>query len=769
LGQRQFFASAASEGAPAGLDLISAWTSHVDNWLATLFGRALGATEGDAVGVSLVAVGGYGRAELCPHSDLDVLLLHRNRPDIVDAAERLWYPVWDERVKLGHAVRTPREALALAAEDLDTATSFLEVRHLAGDPDLTAELAGGAAEAWRKRGRRWLTRLADSVVGRHATAPEVAFHLEPDLKAGRGGLRDVQALRWATRTGLVTLDDDEAVLDEGYRSLLAVRVALHRQAGRPTDLLALQDQDAVAGELGLDADALMARVAGAGRSIAWRSDETWHRVRSRTNGSGRVLLSARRGRPIGRGLILRDDEVHLALDADPSANRALALEAGAAAAERGGRIARTSLDRLAAATPEFCDPWPDRARTALIDLLMAGPAAVGVIESLDQVGVWTRILPEWAPLRSRPQRNAYHRFTVDRHLCECAANAAALTDRVGRPDLLVLGALFHDIGKNGSDDHTEAGMALMADIGPRIGLPPEDVATVITMIRHHLLLPDVATRRDLGDEATIDAVAAAVGDLATLQLLDALTEADSLATGPAAWGHWKAKLVAELVDRTALALGDGSGRRTRPGSFPTPEQRSLLDAGTSVMLGRGDTLTLVAPDRPGLFSRVAGVLALHGLGVLAADAISSNDMALEHFRVLPPRDEPIDWAHVTADLERALSGRLAVRARLADRARTYARAERRPAATPSRVLFDNNASVGATVLEVHAPDAIGVLYRITHALAELDIDIRTAKIQTLGDTVVDAFYVRGPDGAKIADPPHLAELQRAVLHALTAG
>ncbi|MEJ7583277.1 MAG: ACT domain-containing protein [Acidimicrobiales bacterium] len=181
-------------------------------------------------------------------------------------------------------------------------------------------------------------------------------------------------------------------------------------------------------------------------------------------------------------------------------------------------------------------------------------------------------------------------------------------------------------------------------------------------------------------------------------------------------------------------------------------------------------LTVVAPDRPGLFSRVAGVLSLHGLGVLSADAISSDDgMALEHFRVQPPRDEPIDWTRVTADLDRALAGRLAVRARLADRARTYARTGRKPVVAPARVLTDNGASAGATVLEVHAPDAIGVLFRITRALAELDVDIRTAKVQTLGDTVIDAFYVRGPDGAKIDDPAHIAELERAVLHAVNNG
>jgi [protein-PII] uridylyltransferase len=369
-------------------------------------------------------------------------------------------------------------------------------------------------------------------------------------------------------------------------------------------------------------------------------------------------------------------------------------------------------------------------------------------------------------VRSRPQRNAYHRFTVDRHLCEAAANAAGLTDRVSRPDLLVLGALLHDIGKGRPGDHTDVGMDLVREMGPRLGLPAADVELLVSMVRHHLLLPDIATRRDLSDPATIDAVASAVGDPVTLELLDALTEADSLATGPSAWGSWKAGLVAELVDRTMVAVGGEARHPDRPPSFPTPEHRALLAAGEVVIRGEGAALTLVVPDRPGLFSRVAGVLSLHGLGVLSADAVSGeNGMALERFRVSSPRDEPIAWDRIEDDLRRAFEGRLAIRARLAQRADTYASRRAVPASTAS-VLIDNDASSGATVVEVHAPDSIGVLYRITRALAELDIDIRTAKVQTLGLQVVDAFYVRTADGQKVTDTGHQAEMERAIIHAV---
>jgi [protein-PII] uridylyltransferase len=389
-----------------------------------------------------------------------------------------------------------------------------------------------------------------------------------------------------------------------------------------------------------------------------------------------------------------------------------------------------------------------------------------VVEALDQMGLWVHVLPEWSAVRSKPQRNAYHRFTVDRHLMEAAANAAELVARTDRPDLLVVGTLLHDIGKGFPGDHTEVGIELLEEIGPRMGFPPEDVAVLQAMVRHHLLLPDVATRRDLDDPATVEAVAEAVGDKRTLGLLAALTEADSLATGPAAWGRWKAELVRELASRTAHVLGGGAIAEVRD-DFPTAAHLALLQAGVPSITGEGDCLTVVTADRPGLFSRVTGVLALHGLGVLDAAVTSVDGMALEVLRVESTFGPTIAWDKVLADLEKVLDGRLALQARLAERARVYGgRQGRGPIAEPPRVVIDNEASREATVVEVHAPDSIGVLYRITRALAELDCDITSAKVQTLGDRVVDAFYVRRSTGGKLTDPAVLVELERALLHEL---
>ncbi|CAN5707563.1 [protein-PII] uridylyltransferase [soil metagenome] len=747
-----------------GAALCRAYSERADRWLAGLLDAATDRPDG----VALVAVGGYGRAELCPESDLDVLLLHDGRAGIGEVAEAVWYPVWDEGLKLGHAVRTVKEALTLAGDDLDTATAMLSLRHLAGDATLSASLGAKALEHWQRRSKRWLGELARRVGDRHAAAGEVAFLLEPDLKEGRGGLRDVHALRWAEQARRVLLPGDDDRLVAAYTVLLDTRVELHRVTGRPGDVLLLQEQDAVAEALGAaDADALMADVAAAARTIAWTSDEAWERIGSSLSGPlGRI---ARRDRHVADGVVLRDGLVHLTVDADPARDPTLVLRAAVAAAEHRTRFDREALDRLAAEAVALPDPWPPDARDLLVALLLAGSAAIAVLEALDQRELLVRLLPEWAPVRSRPQRNAYHRFTVDRHLCEAAANAAALADRVSRPDLLVVGALLHDLGKGYPGDHTVVGMELLRDIGPRLGFAPDDVDILVAMVEHHLLLPDVATRRDLSDDGTIATVAATVGSPLVLELLAALTEADSLATGPSAWGQWKAGLVAELVARTGHVLGGGAAAEVTSSSLPTAAQRALLDKGEPTVQTNDDVLTVVTSDSPGLFAKVAGVLALNGLAVLEAAAESGDGgVALEVFRVESAFGPVIAWDKVRTDLDLALAGRLALQARLADRARTYRASRTGSAARPVvRVKVDNETTEAATVIEVHAPDAIGVLYRITRALADLDVDIRSAKAHTLGAKVVDAFYVSDAAGAKLTDPAHLAELSRAIEHALT--
>jgi [protein-PII] uridylyltransferase len=712
-------------------------------------------------------VGGLGRCEVAPGSDLDLLIVHASRPDVAAVADAVWYPLWDSGVSLDHSVRTVEEALAVAAGDLKAALGLLDARHVAGDAALSAELLTRTRAAWRAGAAQRLPELREAVLARARDEGEVAFLLEPDLKSARGGLRDVHALQALAAAQVA--DPPGPAVQQALWVLLDVRGELHRRTAgagrRVVDRLLLQEQDAVAAALAYDdADALMAAVSAAGRAISYASDTTWRRIRppARRRLLGRRVAAPPR-RPLADDVVEQDGEVVLARDATPSTDPALVLRVAAAAARADLPVAPHTLTRLAAECPPLPVPWPRPALDALVQLLAAGPPCVPVVEALDQAGLLVRLIPEWEAVRSKPQRNSYHRFTVDRHLVEAAAAAAALTRRVARPDLLLLGALLHDIGKGLPGDHTVVGMAVVGELAPRLGLPPEDVAVLVAMVEHHLLLPDVATRRDLSDPATARAVADAVGSAQVLELLHALTEADSAATGPAAWSSWKAGLIGDLVRRTQGLLAGAPP----PGPAPLADwQEALVAQGGPLLEARDGEVSVVAPDARGLLSLAAGVLALHRLDVRSASVFSRGATAVTVFRVEPRFGALPDWAVVQNDLRRALAGELDLPAVLASREAAYAsRAVRAPAAPAVRLVDD--ASETATVVEVRAADALGVLHRITGALTGAGLDLRTAHISTLGADVVDAFYVVGPDGGKLADPAQREAVQQAVVAALT--
>jgi [protein-PII] uridylyltransferase len=757
-----------------------AYAEAADEWLTGLFDQAVG---GDSRGMALLAVGGYGRSELCPFSDLDVVLIHRGWKNISATADRIWYPVWDEGISLDHSVRRPGEVLDMAGRDLRVALGLLDGRVICGDGRVAEPVLGGARDRWAKQKPPWLGVLVDLVAERHRSFGDVGFLLEPDLKESHGGLRDVAALTAMMLAVPALADYVDTVAIDGARSVLtAIRVELHRRAGREQNKLLLQEQDQVAESLGEpDSDSLMLSVATAGRIIAWEGDDAWRRrgAWSRAQGSARRRRAASgrgRGPERARGVVtlahgdtdigITEDEVVLTEAADVSGDASLSLRLAAVAAESNLPIAREALNLLGRKAPSASTPWPDALRTALLRVLATGPPAIAALEALDQRRLIERYLPEWAAVRNKPQRNPYHRFTVDRHLLEATANAATLAHRVNRADLLLIGTLLHDIGKGFPGDHTEVGMTVAAEIGRRMGLPEADVDTLVVMVRLHLLLPDTATRRDLDDPATAERVAKEVGNRSTLELLAALVEADSLATGPSAWGPWKAGLIAELVERTGRLLAG------EPAAVPTPwitdEVRVIMDTvrthGVPALSIDDPTVMVVAADRSGLLAEVTGVLALHGLNVRSAVVAGESGVAVEIFTVEPSRGRWPSAARLSDDLAAVMAGRLSIEAQLAERARTY-RSDRRPI-TPrlvsTQVTVDNTASATATVVEVRAEDVVGQLHRITQALVDFRLDVISARVSTFGSAVVDAFYVRGPDGGKITDARLIGQLELAI-------
>ncbi len=703
--------------------------------------------------MALVAVGGYGRKELLPRSDLDVLLLHGGRDDIAGIADRIWYPVWDSGAELDHAVRTVPQARRVARADLKVAMGLLSARHVAGDPDLTERLRAGALEDWRSAAPARLAELHANHDERTRMSGELAFLLEPDLKEARGGLRDVHAIQAVAAAWVAPAPGPK--VRTAYEQILDARHALHEVTGRRLDRLVLEEQDEVARALGLlDGDVLLRMLAGAARTVAYAVD---HAFRQADRVRGRRLRRRRaERRPLADGVVEQDGEVVLARAADPVSDPTLVLRAAAAAAQACLPLAPRTLDRLTECPP-LPVPWPAAARDSLLALLGAGQAAVSVWEALDTEGLVTALIPDWERIRNRPQRNPLHTFTVDRHLAEAAAHSAALTREVARPDLLLLAALLHDIGKGWPGDHSVTGEVVARDVGRRMGLPAPDTELVAAAVRLHLLLPMVATRRDLDDPVTVKQVATAVRSRVLLELLHALAISDGLATGPAAWNDWKATLVADLVGRVAAVL-DGE---PMPGPAPLRDDQLALAAdGAPAATVRGSEVTVVAPDRPGLLWRAAGVLASHRLAVRSANATSVGNMAVTVFDVEPEYGDPPDATLVAADLRRMLQGRLDVEDRLDRRARAV---RPRGASVPaSKVTLVDDASDTATVVEVRAHDAPGLLWRVGRALGDCGLDVRAARVETLGAEVVDVFYVTDGDGKPLATD----DLRRATVHSV---
>ncbi|MFH8364390.1 [protein-PII] uridylyltransferase [Streptomyces anulatus] len=774
-----------------------------DDWLTGLFTAA--ATRAGVRGAALVAVGGYGRGELSPRSDLDLLLLHDGSADaaaLAALADSVWYPVWDLGLALDHSVRTPGEARRTAGEDLKVQLGLLDARPVAGDLGLVASLRTAILADWRNQAPKRLPALHELCQERAERMGELQFLLEPDLKEARGGLRDATALRAVAASWVA--DAPREGLAEARRTLLDTRDALHLTTGRATDRLALQEQDQVAQALGLlDADTLLRKVYEAARTVSYATDVTWREVnrvlRARSvRPKLRAMLSGGLGSkaapertPLADGVVDADGEVVLARAARPERDPVLPLRAAAAAAEAGLPLSRHLVRHLAATAQPLPVPWPPEARDELVTLLGAGEATVGVWEALEAEGIITRLLPDWERVHCRPQRNAVHTWTVDRHLVETAVRAASLTRRVHRPDLLLVAALLHDIGKGWPGDHSVAGEVIARDMATRIGFDKHDVGVIATLVRHHLLLVETATRRDLDDPATVRSVAEAVSSASTLELLHALTEADALATGPAAWSSWRASLVTDLVKRVAAVLAGESPEEPEEAAPSAEHERLAIEAlrtGEPVLalhtrpeepVGDGEAepvgveLLIALPDRPGVLPAAAGVLALHRLTVRAADLRAVElpnelgeraDLLLLSWRVAAEYGSLPQAARLRADLVRALDGSLDIRARLAEREAAYPR-RRGVKAPPPRVAVAAAGSRRATVIEVRAQDAPGLLHRIGRALEGSAVRVRSAHVSTLGANAVDAFYVTGTDGEPLS-PDRAAEVAREVEKAL---
>lgn len=759
----------------SGLSIARGLSDSADRAIASIWERLEPPS-----GTTLVALGGYGRGLLSPASDIDLFVLHQRRKTAEAPAKALAYELWDAGLELGYAIHTPKEALRLSKSRLDSLTAFLDARHLAGDRELYDEWIDAALARTRKS-RDFIERLETETTLRRARAGDAGAELEPNLKEGRGGLRDLATLGWIAK--ITGESSDAPALQAASDFLLRVRNELHFSTGRRIDVLSTHLQDSVAraivGERGDVAreDELMRTLYFHCRAVAFALDSIFDRLLGRRREPGIPL-------------------------------EFLEFEHGVGKA------------------------WDEALRSAFVDTLRWPDAVRSRFEELEQSRILNRIIPEWEAINCLPQRNVYHRYAVDVHSVEVVAHISGLKESkdelvravasevlTGSADerVLLLSGLLHDIGKGGAEDHAATGEELARRVVERMGLDHQEREDVAWLVRNHLLLAEAATRRDIRDEKMIVELADKIGTHGRLRLLFLLTVADALATSPAGWTPWKSTLVSRLFTRVGHLMegGDLAGEvagataqerveelhralEAYPGSqvdhhLQNMPRQWLLNQPLPVLVAQSELMiepvghdevrlravpqseagiwevTVVARDRPGLFSKLSGSLALHGLNVVGADIFTREDgVALDVFRVEALGDEERRFDKVADDARKAIRGRLSLDVHLAEKRKSYAARPPKGKREPPRVVVDSRSSDFYTIIEVHATDRIGLLYTITRVLSDLSLDIHLAKIATYAEDVVDVFYVRDLEGQKIDDPEHVSEIERTILYRLSA-
>lgn len=743
--------------------------------------------DADADGIAIVAVGGYGRGRLAPGSDVDLLFTHGDASD--DAVEALvsavLYPLWDAGLTVGHSVRTLAESGRGAGERLEDLTTLLTARVLWGDATLADAVRAAAVETLRRDPSSFVEGLREWRLEREGRYGRLGEQLEPDLKESIGGLRDVHLVEWLSVAFAPCGEPDAEWVEDGALWLDLAREALHRTTNSPSNHLVADAHDplatllGVAGEPGWDArDVLLRELLVRARRVALAA-------------SGAMEAAVGASRP-----------------------RAARASAGRATAAVGGIPAPAVAPNGA---------WTEETLGELVDMLATGEDAVDALEALDARGDLGALLPEWDGVRGRPQRDPYHRYPVDVHLVRTAAEMARSLARPADPfagraaglagDVRVplLGALLHDIGKVGRGSHAEIGTALAASVVRRVPIPSDAADDVLFLVREHLLLSDTATRRDLQDEDLIVRIAARVGDPQRLALLYLLTMADGVATGPAAVSPWRVALVRELVAKVdgvferggmdagradAVRRAERALRGVLAGEPADRVERFLADvppayAASSAAEDARMHLSMVVPpprrgevrfrrragrlpgthivsvaaaDRAGLLADLAGAFALARLPILTAHAFTTESgVALDVFdvRVPPGEDDAPTWDGVGRALELAGDRSAGIADRLARR-----RSEHRTrAGAPVEIRVDDAASALSTVVEVSAPDRLGLLSDLTRALTEQGLDVHSARVATYGERVVDVFYVTTGNGEPLTDHAAVERLRTALAEA----
>ncbi len=807
--------------------------------------------------LALVATGGYGRGELAPFSDVDILFLYPYKltPRTEQVVEEMLYFLWDLNLKVGQAARSLDDCLRQARADVTIRTAMLEMRYLWGDQALYQEFkARYQDEIQGHDPARFIEAKLAERDQRHRKHGSSRYILEPNIKEGKGGLRDLHTLFWIAKD-VYRVDDVGRLVEKGVFTrpevrrfekaqafLWALRCHLHYASNRAEERLTFDLQKVIAERMGYstrggvkDVERLMkhyflvAKDVGDLTRILCAALEHEHNRRSRFR-----LLNLGRRKSIG-GFPLEGDRLNVkgpeVFKEDP---RKL-LKLFKVAQDNELDIHPEAL-QLVTRNLKLIDKTlknDKKANRLFLDMLTSPKNPETALRRLNEAGVFGRFLPDFGRVVAQMQYNMYHHYTVDEHtifaigilhaieqgrLKEEAPIASEVVHKVLSREVLYTAVLLHDIAKGRPGDHSIVGAEVAGKVCPRLGLSAEDTETIAWLVRHHLLMSDTAFRRDINDPKTIRDFADRVQSMERLRLLLVLTVADIRAVGPGTWTAWKAALLRDLYWQTEEVLAGGfatEGRGARVEAAKTALRKALtgwepgdiekhlrrgydsywLSCDTPTHLHHAQLIqeaetraqpltintrvdeyreatevTVYTADHPGLFSRIAGAMAVAGASIEAARIFTlSNGMALDVFYVRSASGEPFDRpdkiARLAATIERSLEGRLRPLTELKQRQGSIP-SRLKVFKVPPRVLVDNKASNRHTIIEVNGRDRPGILFQLTLALSKFGLIIHSAMISTYGESVVDVFYVRDALGGKITDDNKLKRIRTKLMEAL---
>src|SRR5215475_9662642 len=804
-----------------------------DGLISALYEHATSDTGlGEPEHLSVAATGGYGRGVLAPFSDIDLLFLTATEPSehTRQVVEYMLYFLWDLGVKVGHATRSIEDCLAEGAKDTTIRTALLDSRYVAGNAPLFEDFHTRFRTACKEAGvAEYIAAKQAERAARHRRYGDSPFVVEPNVKEGRGGLRDLQTLYWIARYVYDTqtmgeLADVGDVLSESeakhgrraWEFLWTVRFHLHYVAGRAEERLTFDLQPVVGARMGYTRHGRQDGVERFMRHYFLTAREVARLTRILEPGIlrqayGPPAIAPETDQPLLKcGFVLADGQLMPVPGRDFDQEPLQMLRILQVARDRNLELHPLAIRSLIQNERRAVGLRGDPKAAALFMDLMCGkepdhhrashhPDGAHWLAIMNETGFLGRFIPDWARIVGQMQFDTYHVFTVDEHtieairvlntlergeLAEIAPIASGLVDHLQSRRALYLAMLLHDIAKGRGGDHSELGAEIALTVGPALGLSAEETETVSWLVLHHLLLSNVAFKRDIDDPKTILDVADTIQSPERLRLLLVLTVADMRAVSPKVWNGWKATLLRdwskeEIEQFTSLGypgywLSFDPETHARHARLVRDAEirKAPLTVDTQPLPARAVTeVTVYCADHAGLFSRISGALAVAGASIVDARIHTmTNGMALDTFWIQDAAGGAFDAPHRLARLavliEQALSGRIRLSAEIRKVSKMLLGRRMRAIHVPPRVVIDNHASNTHTVLEVNGRDRPGLLHDVTAAISDQGLQIASAHVTTYGVRAVDVFYVKDVFGLKVENERKLTTLRDALLSAL---